>query len=116
MIETILDDNYTGFAYVKDGMLKNYIPIACREWYWVYVKKGRVRNSYVSEIHTGKLVPRGSKVTVCRYANRDDVWAYHRIAHRDTDLFRYDGNSLTLWFRLTWRNLLNRFYYYAPSV
>jgi hypothetical protein len=115
MIHDNVINDYTGFAYVRDGELRNYIPIAANDWYWVYVKKGRVRNSYIKG-KSNIIVPRGSRVRVLCYSDYNLIRLYHRVAHNDTALFRYDGNALILWLRLTWRNFLNDHWYHADNV
>jgi hypothetical protein len=118
MITETIDSNYTGFAYVKDGILRDYMPIATKEWYWIYVHKGRSLNNYICGY--GMIIrPAGVKVNVFRHKPEsiDGVNAiYYRFADNDQELFRYDGGSFILRWRLFVRNFLNNYWYHARLV
>lgn len=118
MIKEITDSNYTGFAYVKDGILKDYIPAATREWYWVYIRNGRTVNNYIAG-YSPIIRTAGSKVDVYRHdpdSMSGEQAVYYRFANLDRELFRYDGSNFVLRWRLFVRNILNKYWYYAKCV
>lgn len=93
MIHDLVDYKYTGFAYVIDGIVKNYKSKAVKEFYWIYVSNGYTRNNFINGYNLTKITPAGSKisVTVVKPEDKKLLDMYYINANDDKELFRYDG-------------------------
>jgi hypothetical protein len=90
----VIDDNYSGFAYVIDGRLVNYMYRYHKE-YWIPIKNGKTK--VYANINGVDLVP-GDRVYV--YTLRrdpNDVWLIN--ADEDDKLFDY---SVSKWKQLVY--------------
>jgi hypothetical protein len=98
MIHDLVDYNYTGFAYVIDGVVKSYKSKAVKEFYWIYVSRGYTRNNFINGYNLTKITPTGSKIGVIRVKPEDKKMLdmYYIEANSDKELFRYDGLMIYL--------------------